>query len=488
MPYYNPAPPTNPGTGNPMGSQGGPSAFLQQAQASWAANPNNPANAAATPGVGDAPAPGATPAPPAFPNSNPVMENPSMSQYGFLDPNAWQNWAGFGGSNPQNWQQLGGPVNSQQFGFLNQGNWTQGGSDPTQVQGTTAESLMGAAQPYSDAAYQAATRQLDPQIEAQNAAFDQEMVNKGIAPGSEAYNQAKSQMQMSQNDAYAQARNQAMQQGLGAQAQGFGQGLSQSTLSNQLAQALIGANTSTTNQILGGNQNIAGQMLQGNNSLFNQLIGGNTSLASALLGAQASMQNANAASNASHYATDMSHDLGQQNIDNSMLWNLINGGAGVTSYNNGANQQAFNNSMQFWQGGQLPGGGTGNIDVQSPYNNQYNGQMNQWNYQNQQADQQNQAYMQMISALWGCARELKTTLGPLSPKKALQAIVSLPVDRWQYKEGGEIHIGTYAEEFNAAMELPAKPQIAAIDMLGACLSAIQELASEVREIKQRLAA
>ncbi len=105
-----------------------------------------------------------------FPNSNPVMENPSMSQYGFLNPNAWQNWSGFGGANPAGWQGLGGNLD---MGFLQQGAWTQGGADPTQVQGTTAGSLMGAAQPYSDAAYQAATRQIDPQVEAQNAAFEQ---------------------------------------------------------------------------------------------------------------------------------------------------------------------------------------------------------------------------------------------------------------------------------------------------------------------------
>lgn len=411
-----------------------------------------------------------------------------MNQYGFLDPNAWQNWASFGGANPQGWANLGGgPVNSQQFGFLNQGNWTQGNVDPTSVTGTTAQSLFSAGQPYEQAAYDAATRQLDPQVEAQNRQFEQDMVNKGIAPGSEAYNTAKQQMSMSQNDAYAQARNQAMQQGLAAQAQGFGQGLSQSTLSNQLAQALIGGNTSTTNQLLGGNQAMANQMLQGNNSLFNQLIGGNTSLASALLGAQASMNNANAAANSSHYATDMSHDISQQGLDNDMLWNLINGGAGVTSYNNNANQQDFNNSMNFWQQGQFPQGGTGNIDVQSPYNNQYNGQMNQWNAQTQQNNANNQAYMQMIAALFACSHAYKTTLGPLSPKKALQAVRGLPVDRWQYKAGGEVHIGTYAEEFNEAMELPAKPQIAAIDMLGALTAAVQHLAAQVERIEQKLA-
>lgn len=385
MPYANP-------TYDTVGMRGN-SAFLTQAQQDAA---NRAAAAPPAPTAGGAtPAP-ATPAPGQFPNSNPIMENPSLQQYGFLDPNAWQNWGTFGGSNPNDWQNLSQTLGT---GFLNMGNWTQGNVDPTQVSATTPDSMAAAMQPYEDVAYQQATRQLDPQYEAAQKQFDQQMINQGLAPGSEAYNTAKAAFDQQKNDAYSQARAQAMQQGLAAQGQAFGQGLSQSQLANQLAGQLIGANTSTNNTMLGGNQALANALLSGNNSLFNQLIGGNTSIVGNQLGAQASMSNARSAAGASRYGAELQHDLGQQNIDNGMLMNLLGLGSGVTQYNNGLLGYDQNRQTQMF--GYMPNGGAGNIDVQNPFNTQYNGQMANYGYNQQQSNANNQAYMQFLMAMFG---------------------------------------------------------------------------------------
>jgi hypothetical protein len=252
---------------------------------------------------------------------------------------------------------------------------------------------MGSTQPYTDAAYQQATRQLDAQWQQQQAQFDQQMVNKRLAPGSAAYDQARTAFDQSKNDAYSGARNQALTQGLAAQNQAFGQGVSQSQLANALAGNLIGANTSYANQQLGGNA-----------SIMNQLLGGNSGIAQQLIGAAAQRASAASSSASAHYAADMSHQLGMaslnqngQQMDFSNLMQLLNMGQGVTQYNNGMTLQDQQRNQSLF--GNMPNGNAGNIDVQSPYNNQYNGQMNNWNYQNQQANSQNQNYAQWASLL-----------------------------------------------------------------------------------------
>jgi len=433
----------------------------------------------------------AAPAAPAGPAQTP-MGGPAQApqgggiggnQFGPSNLGDWQNWMFSGGVNPGGWQNTGGvDPNSWQglgggpnLGFLSNFN-TSG-----QVAPTTADSLQSAMQPYTDAAYQEQTRQLDPQWQQNQAQFNQQMVNQGLAPGSEAYQQAFDNFTRSRDDAYNQARNTAQQQGLAAQAQGFGQGLSQSQLSAQLAQALLGSNTSIANQQLGGNASVMNQLLGGNSSLMNALLGGNSGIAQQMIGGQASRDVARTGANASMHNAGLSHDISQQTIDNGMLEWLLSGGQGVTQYNNGLLNNDQSRNLQFMQ--YMPGGaGQGQIDVQNPMNNYYNGQMNQWGYNNQQANSQNSMWANLIGSGIGmymmCSRAVKTTEGPLEAIKALDAVCSLPVDRWSYLGENVVHIGTYAEDFNKALDLPPKPVIDPIDMLGALTASVQALAEQ----------
>lgn len=368
------------GAGGAIDPFTGLTAAQAAAQAAAHGAPAAPGATGATGPVAPGGATGATgPAPLGNPNQGPLT--------------GYNNWMTAGGVSPQQWQQLGGQPNT---GFLNLGNWTQGGADPTNVQDNG--NPLATVQPFIDNAYQQSTRQLDPQFQQLQARFDQDMVNKGIAPGSEAYNTAKQQFDQTKNDAYSQARNQAQQQGLGAQAQSFGQGLSQSTLANQLANSLIGANTSYANQQLGGNA-----------SLMNALLGGNSGIAQAMIGGNASMFNSQNSAGAQMGAAQLSHDLGMANLnqqgqqqDFGNLMTLLGLGQGVGQYNNSLLTSDQARQMQMYQG--MPGGNGGNIDVQNPYNNSYTGQMNQWNYGNQQANAQNQNWAQyaaMFASLFG---------------------------------------------------------------------------------------
>lgn len=98
---------------------------------------------------------------------------------------------------------------------------------------TSPEEMVGAFQQYQDASFDQAQRHLRPGQEAQQRRFEQQMVNKGLEPGSQAYNLAQAQMQRGMNDQNNAAAFGAMQFGLGAQQQGFGQDFQNRTMDMQ---------------------------------------------------------------------------------------------------------------------------------------------------------------------------------------------------------------------------------------------------------------
>ena len=74
---------------------------------------------------------------------------------------------------------------------------------------------------YSDAIM----RRLQPQMQADKSSFDTKMANQGIAPGTEAYNNAYRQFSQGQNDQLTSAVVGGMNTGLQANQQGFTQGM-----------------------------------------------------------------------------------------------------------------------------------------------------------------------------------------------------------------------------------------------------------------------
>ena len=88
---------------------------------------------------------------------------------------------------------------------------------------------------YSDAIM----RRLQPTQERQKAQLETQLMNQGIAPGTEAWNTAKQQQAQEQNDQLTSAVIGGMQTGLQAQAQQFGQNAQQANLANTLNQQLF---------------------------------------------------------------------------------------------------------------------------------------------------------------------------------------------------------------------------------------------------------
>lgn len=312
---------------------------------------------------------------------------------------------------------------------------------------------IGDFQRFSDAAYERQAGRLTPQFEAQERSFEQDMVNRGIAPGTPAYDNARANFENARNDAFAGARTQADQLGAALQNQSFQQGATNSGLLNQLLLGQMGADASR--------------------------FGATTS-------ANASMRNAQ--TQAQSEADRLRFQSQQGDFQN--LMQLLGFSQGATGFNNSAIGQN-NAANSGWMGqnqnllGMFQGGGTpNNIDVTGPYNNQYNAQSNQAYANQQQQNANNQMYAQMFASLY-CDRNAKDEIAPASPESALEAITGIPLAIWSYKADAEQvpHIGTYAQDFNKTLGLPANLHISPIDLFGALIGSVQALSAKVKELE-----
>ncbi|MEY9435593.1 hypothetical protein ABIF14_002684 [Bradyrhizobium elkanii] len=159
-----------------------------------------------------------------------------------------------------------------------------------------------------------------------------------------------------------------------------------------------------------------------------------------------------------------------------------------------ANQNFYNNVgvMNTGYGGAMKGyAGQG-----STLNTLYGNQINAWSAQQQANAASSAGLFGGIGSLVG------TGIGAFMSSKdvkfnktkiagALDAVRSMPVEAWTYKEGagdeGE-HIGPYAEDFQKATGLGDGKSINPIDAIGLGLKAVQELSEKVDKLADKKAA
>lgn len=141
----------------------------------------------------------------------------------------------------------------------------------------------------SDAAYQNATRYLDPQYERQGARLENQLANQGITRGSEAWNNAMAEQNAAKDMAYSGARNQAYSQGLTGAGQAYNQGLGTRQQQINEAQTLQQNPINMLNAVRSGQQMSAGAQPQVNTSAPGQMA---TVAGPDLLGAQSAQYNA----------------------------------------------------------------------------------------------------------------------------------------------------------------------------------------------------
>lgn len=143
-----------------------------------------------------------------------------------------------------------------------------------------------------------------------------------------------------------------------------------------------------------------------------------------------------------------------------------------------AKMNDFNRLMAAMGGSAVP---VPNVDANQAANLSMNANIANQNSQNQaNSSIWNTAGMLGAGAFMS-SRSFKHNGEPVS---TLDKLISLPVERWDYKPGhadGKTHIGTYAEDFRDAFGVGDGKTIAIIDMMGVMMRAIQELAIEVRK-------
>lgn len=156
-----------------------------------------------------------------------------------------------------------------------------------------------------------------------------------------------------------------------------------------------------------------------------------------------------------------------------------------------ANQNFYQNNAQMGQAFQ--GGISGYGSSAQTLNNLYGNQINAWSAQQQSNATSSAGLMSGLGSLAGVglmmmsSEEYKEDKEPV--KGALEAVDSMPVEKWKYKEGvadeGE-HVGPYAEDFKKATGLGDGKSIDVISAIGLGLKATQELNEKVEDLAKQV--
>lgn len=167
--------------------------------------------------------------------------------------------------------------------------------------------------------------------------------------------------------------------------------------------------------------------------------------------------------------------------------------AGSTALGNSlSNQASWANNANIMNSG-FQGAMSGYGNQANILNAQYGNQLSAWNSQ-QQANAAGFGGLMsgvgtMAGAMMMSSRKLKEDKKPI-PDGALDAMNSMPVESWKYKDGvadGGYHIGPYAEDFQKATGKGDGHSIPIVDAIGVTMKAVQELDQKVEKLGRGLA-
>lgn len=172
----------------------------------------------------------------------------------------------------------------------------------------------------------------------------------------------------------------------------------------------------------------------------------------------------------------------------------LQAGSGAVGMNQG-NQQIYNSSTGIMNAG-FGGAMQGYQGQASTLNNLYNSQLSAWGQQQQAAAQSwgglgsfvgGVAGMFSGGGIFASDKNVKKNKKKIDKGKALEAVNSMPVEEWDYKQGVEDegrHIGTYAQDFKRATGKGDGRTIATQDAIGITMKAVQDLDDKVDKIAQ----
>jgi len=385
-------------------------------------------------------------------NAQPVNAGPQSGQYGMAGAGPQAGQYGFAGGGPSGGQ-YGLAGANVQAGAINQGPQTgqyglaSGDLNTSNVAAMPVNAGM--------TGQQAIMNRLAPQLERADAQTRQRLINQGLVPGGEAYENAMISQNQQKNDLLSQAALQGIGLDTAANAQGFGQALQAGQYGNQaVAQNFSQAQAAQAAQNAAQQQGFAQQF--GLAGLQNQAVGQNfgqgvtaQQLQNAGIGQNfAQGQAANAARNQA-VGQNFGQGLAAQQAQNAASQQLYNQYMGVQGLQNQAvnqNQQAALAQYQAQLGGQQQGFGQ-NV-TQQQLGNQAIAQNQQAALQQQQAAlaAQNQQYNQLLqSAQFGntaqqqsLAQQLALRNQPLNEISGLMAGSQIQMPQFQGYQGANV--------------------------------------------------
>jgi hypothetical protein len=168
----------------------------------------------------------------------------------------------------------------------------------------------------------------------------------------------------------------------------------------------------------------------------------------------------------------------------------VNTGNSVVS-NNVSNQSSWNAGNQLLSSGYTTAM-QGYTSQANTLNNLYANQINAYSAENSANASSGFGSLMsgvgsLVSAFMPSDENVKTDKVPA--KGALQAVKSMPIEEWTYKPGvgdGGRHIGTYAQDFQAATGKGDGKSIPVVDAIGVTMGAVKELSDKVDQIAKSI--
>ena len=198
-------------------------------------------------------------------NAGQISQAPNLGQYGQAGANVNAQGVNYGPRAGQYGMARGGP-GAGQYGYA------QGGLNTSNVAAMPVNAGM--------TGQQAIMNRLAPQLERSDAATRQRLINQGLVPGGEAYENAMISQNQQKNDLLSQAALQGIGLDTAANAQGFGQALQAGQFGNQAVAQNFGQGQSANaaqNAAVGQNfaQGLSAQQAQNAaaQQLYNQYMG-----------------------------------------------------------------------------------------------------------------------------------------------------------------------------------------------------------------------
>lgn len=349
---------------------------------------------------------------------------------------------------------------TQQLGQVVTGQAGQFAGTPI-LQGTE-----GNGQRIEDAMMARARRLLDPQFAEQQRTMEQQLANRGLAPGSEAYDNAVSQFGRARNDAYESAANQSVMAGTQEQQRLLDQQYRYDQLQQQQRMAELQA------QAAGGNASAQREV--------------------AMIQAQMQMDQFNASRQDQSAQTAWQQAMAEAQFNSGLSQQDFGNQMALLQQQMAQRGQYFN-EMGFFLGGGVPQMGMPTVnapDVQGAFANFDQGQQANWQGQMQQAQMQQQQQQQMwgnIAQIGGavamfCHREMKENVVPF--ENGIDLIAKFPTYRFNYIGTPNGFIGPMLDQTPEALKFD-KDHVNVPSVVFALVSAVQTVIARIEALEAR---